>query len=189
MSQTQSKPMTSAEFLVWEAGQDRPWEFDGFQPVAKNGGTWAHSTIERNLLAALHVRLRDKPCKAAGPAMRVPTVEGRFRYPDALVTCNPPVDARSPDIPDPVVIFEILSPSTEHDDKTTKLVEYRSMPSVQRYVMIEQTETLMTVIARTPTGWSIDTLDDTGTLHMPEIGIEVPVSELYEGLVFEPASP
>ena len=71
-------------------------------------------------------------------------------------------------------------------DKTVKLVEYRSIPSLQRYVMLEQDQPLVTVIGRIETGWSIELLDRSGVLVMPEIGVEVPVAEVYEGMEFEP---
>ena len=84
------------------------------------------------------------------------------------------------------MIFEILSQSTARTDKTIKLVEYRSIPSLRRYVMLEQDQPLVTVIGRIETGWSIELLDRSGMLAMPEIGVDVPVAEIYEGMEFEP---
>ena len=62
--------------------------------------------------------------------------------------------------------------------------EYRSIASVQRYVMLEQDEMLATVVARTATGWSIDQVGPAGVLAMPEIGVEIPMSELYADVAF-----
>ena len=67
------------------------------------------------------------------------------------------------------MLFEILSDTTEHTDKTTKLIEYRAIPSMRRYVILEQDQVLATVVARTSTGWSLDMLR-TGILTLPEIG-------------------
>ena len=88
MSQPQRKPMTSDEFLAWEERQELKWEFDGFQPVAMNGGSVAHSRIQGNLIFTLVGRLRGKRCQPYGPDLKVPTGKGRYRYPDALVTCS-----------------------------------------------------------------------------------------------------
>lgn len=183
MSQPQRKPMTSAEFLAWEAKQEFKWEFDGLQPVAMNGGTFAHASIQGNVIAALVARLRGKPCRPCGCDMRVPTGGGRYRYPDALVTCAP-MRSDALDAPEPVVIFEVLSQSTEHNDRKTKLREYCSIPSLQRYVMLEQDEMAATVVARTATGWSLDLLDAAGTLSMPEIGVDMALAELYADVEF-----
>lgn len=183
MSQPQRKPMTPEEYLAWEETQELKWEFDGFQPVAMTGGTFAHATIQGNLVTALFIRLRGKRCRPCGPDMRVPTGLGRYRYPDALVTCTPVrPDAR--DASEPVVLFEVLSASTEHEDRHVKLQEYRSIPSVQRYVMLEQDEMLATVVARAGAGWSLDQVGPAGLLAMPEIGIELPLAELYVDVAF-----
>lgn len=187
MSQPRHEPMTPEEFLAWEARQELKWEFDGFQPVAMTGGTFGHSRIQGNLVAALIARLRGRPCQPCGPDVRVPIPGGRYRYPDALVVCRP-VRPDAVEVPDPVVLFEVLSGGTAHTDRVVKLREYRSVPSVRRYVMLEQDEALATVVARTETGWSIDQVDAAGTLALPEIGVEIPLAELYEGIGFEAGS-
>ena len=180
MSQLQRKAMTPEEFLAWEAGQELRWEFDGFEPVAMTGGTDAHAAIQANVIIALGNRLRGKPCYVRGPDIKVWTGPG-YRYPDAFVSCTP-VARNATVAADPVVIFEVMSESTARTDRTTKLVEYRSLPSVQRYVMLEQDQAVATVFTRAETGWGLERLDSSRTLVMPEIGVEVPMSELYDGL-------
>lgn len=86
----------------------------------------------------------------------------------------------------PVVIFEVLSESTAKTDRTAKLMEYRSLPSLQCYVMLEQDQAVATVITRTGTGWSLEVLDAKGTLAMPEIGIEIAMADLDDGLDLTP---
>lgn len=184
MSQLQRRTMTPEEFLAWEAKQELRWEFDGFQPVAMTGGTAAHSVIQGNIITALNNRLRGKRCRPYGPDLKVEIGE-KYRYPDAFVSCTP-VGSASTVVTNPVVIFEVLSESTAKTDRMTKLMEYRSLSSVQRYVMLEQDQAVATVIARIETGWSLETLDASGTLAMPEIGVEVAMSELYDGLDLTP---
>ena len=135
MSSAQAKPMTSAEFLAWEERQELKWEFDGIRPVAMTGATFAHSLVQGNIITALNNRLRGSACRVCGPDMRVPTGQGRYRYPDAVVTCAPPA-LNALEIADPVVIFEVLSASTSTNDRTTKLSEYLSLPSLRHYVML-----------------------------------------------------
>lgn len=184
MSQAQRTRMTPEEFLAWEARQEFKWEFDGFAPVAMTGATDAHAAVQGNIVTALNNRLRGKPCYVRGLDIKVQTGPG-YRYPDAFVSCTP-VPPGAIVATEPVVIFEVLSDSTARTDRTIKASEYCALPSVQRYVLLEQDQAWATVIARTPSGWGIEFLSAVDTLRMPEIGVEVPVSELYEGVAFPP---
>ncbi len=80
--------MTLEDFLVWEAKQPERYEFDGFQPVAMNGGTLAHALIGSNLVIELGIHLRDTHCRAYGTGLKT-LVAGRVRYPDVFVACSP----------------------------------------------------------------------------------------------------
>lgn len=180
MSNALRKPMTLDEFLAWEKRQELRHEFDGYQPVAMTGGTYAHDAISMNLAAALVSRLRGTPCRAHGSDLKVLT-EGRVRYPDAFVTCqrhgNADKFAR-----DPVVIFEVLSVGTAGTDRIDKVREYTSLPSMRRYVLLEQDRAAATVLERQDSRWVTSILTDDAVLPMPEIGIELPLAELYEGI-------
>jgi Uma2 family endonuclease len=172
--------MSLAEFLDWEDRQEPKYEFDGFQVYAMVGVTAAHSAIQRNLVTALTNRLRGKPCQAHGSELKI-EVAGSIRYPDAFVVCTPGA-ANQTVVTDPVVVFEVLSPSTARVDRVTKNAEYRATASIQRYIMLEQESQAATVFAREGDRWVGTLLTDDAVLAMPEIGIEVPLAELYEGL-------
>ena len=177
-------PMMLAEFLAWEERQELRYEFDGFAPVGMTGGTRAHETIQINLLTALANRLRGGPCRVYGSNLKV-EVAGRIRYPDAFVTCGEPGASGDTVERSPVVVFEILSESTQTVDRTDKAREYRETPSVRRYVMIEQVRAAATVYAREGESWSVSLFFRGDILPMPEIGAEIPLDELYAGLVLD----
>jgi Uma2 family endonuclease len=172
--------MSLADFLDWEERQELRYEFDGFQAYAMVGGTAAHSTIQRNLLTALTIRLRGKPCQAHGSELKI-AVAGSIRYPDAFVVCTP-VAPKDQVVADPDVIFEVLSETTARVDHVTKNAEYRATTSVQRCVMLEQDSQAATVFAREGDRWVGSLFTGDAMLAMPEIGIEVPLAELYDGL-------
>ena len=174
------RPMTLDEFLAWERGQELRYEFDGVRPVAMNGGTLAHSIIATNLVRALQDRLRGKPCRAFRGDVKV-VVAGRVRYPDAIVTCSP-VDTSSDIVPEPVVVFEVLSRSTAGTDRIEKNGEYGTTPSIRRYVMLEQTRQAATVFTHTDGGWAGHLVKGDKMLSLPEIGVELPLAELYDGI-------
>ena len=96
-----------------------------------------------------------------------------------------PVDPAAKVVHDPVVIFEVLSPSTAAKDRIVKAREYQATPSVKRYVMLEQERIGATVHVRAQDGWSALILKDDDALDMPEIGLAIPLAEFYEGLAFE----
>lgn len=174
------QPMTVEEFLEWEERQDLRYEFDGFQPVAMTGGTFAHDRISINLAASLVPRLRGKPCQPHGSNLKI-RVMGSVRYPDAYVTCGS-IRRDSMIAVDPVVVFEVLSKGTARTDRIMKNREYASTASIQRYVMLEQAEIAGTMFERVGDDWVGHLLDADAILQMPEIGIELPIAELYEGI-------
>ncbi len=178
------KPMTLAQFLEWEERQPLRYEFDGIGPVAMTGGTLGHSAIQRNLAISVGGRLRGKPCQFHGSDLKFQVAEGHVRYPDGMVVCSP-VERTATVVYDPVVVFEVLSPSTAGNDRIAKAREYQATPSVQRYVMLEQDGVSATVYARSGETWTHEILIADSMLSLPEIGVELPLAELYEGIVFE----
>ncbi len=182
MSIALRKPMTLQEFLDWEEQQELKWEFDGFGPVAMTGGTSDHSAIQINLYASLRNRLRGKPCRAYTSDLKI-SAGGSIRYPDAFVVCSP-IPRGALVVTDPVVVFEVLSPSTAAIDIGIKNEEYRDTPSIQRYIMLSQDHQHATVFARIDNDWVGHIMSDGAVLSMPEIGIEMPLAEIYEDITF-----
>jgi Uma2 family endonuclease len=178
------KPMSLPEFFEWEERQELRYEFDGVEPVAMTGGSVGHATIQANLAIALGGRLRGTPCRFYGSDLKIQVANDHIRYPDGMVACSP-ADRTAKLVRDPVVIFEVLSPSTAAQDRIVKAREYQATPSVQRYVMLEQDRIGATVHVRAKDGWSVLVLKDEDTLAMPEIGLSIPLAEFYEGLEFE----
>ena len=178
MSFALRKPMTLAEFLVWEEWQELRFEFDGFEPLAMNGGTIGHDQITFNLRKALDARLAGKPCRPLGPNVKI-IVDGRVRYPDALVVCRP-LSSTATVADDPVIVFEVLSEGTSQIDLIDKNREYRATPSIQRYVILQQTQKAAIVFVRREDGWMSEIVSgDDASLDLPEIGIAVPLHEIY----------
>ena len=169
--------MTLAEFLVWEEGQELRYEFDGFQPVAMTGGTLRHEAIGVTLRALLYDRLRGSRCRPWGPTTKI-EVQGHIRYPDAHVSCTPgsPTDTI---VPEPVVVFEILSPGTSRTDRIEKQREYQAAPSIQRYVILEQDSIAATVFVRHGDDWNAGVLTEADVLRMPEIDVELALADIY----------
>ncbi len=173
------KPMSLEEFVAWEERQELRYEYDGLEIRAMTGGTLAHAVIQSGLLRALGIRLRGGPCRVVGSELKVRT-ETSVRYPDALITCTR-ADSRSTFAPEPVVIFEILSKSTARLDLGAKNAEYQSIASLRVYVVLDQSAISAQVFRRDEAGeWTYAVVGAEGALDLAEVGVTVPMAEIYE---------
>jgi Uma2 family endonuclease len=148
MSSALDSGWTKARFLAWAERQEARFEFDGTRPVAMTGGNGWHSAITGNTITALRTRLRGKACSVYGPDLAIETPGGKIRYPDALVTCTKfPGSAKL--APNPVKVFEVLSPGSGGTDRIEKLREYAGVASILRHVILEGERVAVTVLERT----------------------------------------
>jgi hypothetical protein len=118
--------MTLEQFLDWEERQEAKYEFNGFEPVLIGGGTEEQAEIQANILIALGSRLQGYRCRVLGSDLKIKVME-RIRYPDAFVVRSPRERGRTV-VTDPVIVFEIVSDSTQHSDLVEKNDEYRETP-------------------------------------------------------------
>jgi Uma2 family endonuclease len=146
------------------------------------GGTLPYALIQCSLAISVGGRLLGHPCRFVNNGLKI-EINGKIRYPDGFVFCSaPPAQSSVTVVRDPVVIFEVLSDSTARTDLVTKNRDYGATPSVQRYVILSQD--VDTMFERIGSDWLGHLLDADAVLRMPEIGIEVPLAEFYEGVDF-----
>jgi Uma2 family endonuclease len=176
--------MTREQFLEWEERQPTKYEFDGQRPVAMTGVTNAHAIIQANLVGLLYARLGGTPCRVIGSDLKI-AAGTSIRYPDAFIVCTQ-ILMKATIADSPVVIFEIISESTAVTDRTIKTLEYLATPSIQRYVILEQTGIAATVFTRRGEAWLSTAQGPGSILALPEAGIELPLDDVYERLTFPP---
>lgn len=180
----QPRPMTRDQFFDWAQRQDARYEFDGVRPVLMTGGTRNHNRIYNAIHRALHARLDLSRYEALGPDAGIATIGGKVRYPDAVVA--PPLpDGDALLIPGVIVVFEVVSKTSSQTDRIEKVPEYEAVPSILRYVIVERTSIGLLSHHRENGGqpWTTRTLAAGQMLDMPEIGISIPVTELYNGTI------
>ena len=181
MSVALQRPISRNEFLDWAETQDAPFEFDGIRPVEMAGGNLLHDRLRRRLTRLIEDRLVNTPFELFGPDAGVATVGSTVRYPDVVIAPKGGAN-RSKLVPAAVVVFEALSPSSHRTDRFVKVREYRAVPSIRRYVIVEQDSIGLTVLEKLDAGdWRASILTE-GTLHLPEVGISLAVADLYDGL-------
>jgi len=174
--------MTLEQFLDWEERQEVKYEFNGFEPVLMVGGTEEQAEIQKNILVELGGRLRGHRCRVLGSDLKI-KVMGHIRYPDAFVMCSPRERGRTV-VTDPVIVFEIINESSQHTDLVEKNEEYRETPSIQRYIILEQTHIGGIAFVRSEDGrWTSSALNGPeAVVDLPEIGISLPLGEFYAGM-------
>jgi Uma2 family endonuclease len=152
-----------------------------------------------NLGATLVSQLRGADCEAFSKDMKVRcgpyrahTREGLFAYPDLVVVCGAmQFHSQAQDVLiNPKVIVAVLSPSTEAVDRGDKLHRYRRwLPTLTDYVLVAQDRPLIDHYQRTPSGqWELETIEGLDAhLYLPSIACTVPLTEVYERIVFPQA--
>ncbi len=146
-------------------------------------GTFSHDRVGINITTQLSNHLRGKPCQPHGKDLKL-LIGNKVRYPDAYVSCGQyqNADKRGRD---PVVIFEVLSDSTERTDLVEKNEEYASLPSVRRYVVLQQNRIGGMMFERRDGDWIGHLLNEQSLIQMPEIDIEIPLVAFYEEVSFD----
>lgn len=182
------KPITVDEYLNGELASPIKHEYLGGVVYAMAGGSNWHNRIATNILGSLHARLRGKRCEPFNSdtkiRVRLPT-QVRFYYPDAAVVCDPnPLEDSFQDHPQ--VIVEVLSASTRRIDEFEKKDAYLTIPSLSAYVLVEQESASVVVFRRQGDGFAREELCGLeAVLGLPEIEVELPLSEVYERVEFD----
>ena len=175
---------TPDQYLELDRRAERHSEYHDGQlyPVELSG--LIHGRIGINLTLALEKRLSDTPCQLIGSTVRVRIPHTRrYMYPDTIVACGDLAfeDAHRDTLLNPAVLFEILSPSTEGDDRGEKFRLYRTIPGFEEYVLVSQERVMLERYRRQDEhNWHFESITDPhGTLRLDSIAVEIPVREIY----------
>jgi Uma2 family endonuclease len=178
MPSAAEKLVSLDEFLAWEREQPERHEFVDGVIRMMTGASGAHVTINVNLTVALRQALRGTGCRPYASDAKV-EANGTIRYPDIAVICGL-IDDRENVFPDPVVIIEIISPSTEREDRGRKRFDYFAAPSIRQYVIVEQDERRVELYTRTETAWIDEIITGDAVLNLSAVGVEISLDAIYE---------
>lgn len=154
------------------------------------GGTSRHSLLEVGIGAELRALLKGKPCRVYSSSFRVRVPGGEQRYPDASVVCGPTqFHAGARDIfTNPVLVVEVLSPSTANYDRGAKFEIYKTIPSLRDYLLIHQNSIFAEHFTKNSDGsWTLN--EDGGAdaiIPLPNIECEFHLDSVYDGVMDEP---
>ena len=178
--------MTAEEYLKWEALQDLRYELIDGDVVAMTGGTIAHNDIALNLNDKLRSALRPKGCRVNVADVKV-NVEatGNYFYPDLVVSCDDRDREATKEILFPGLLVEVLSPRTEAKDRGRKWQNYRQIPTLIEYVLINCDRRLVECFRRRDRLWIYQTFGVGEVLDLESVGVSIAVDDLYDGVKIE----
>ncbi|MBT9293025.1 Uma2 family endonuclease [Prosthecodimorpha staleyi] len=182
MAEPEIRRMSVDEFLAWEPGDGERYELVDGQPRAMTGARIRHDRIVRRVLRLLEDRTAGGPCEPFSSDIGIHTPRGDLRRPDVTVDCGP----RDPDdtvARRPVVVVEVLSPSTKHYDLLVKIIDYKAIPSLRHILFVEPDDLRAILYSRSPDGsWTELSLIGADTeVDLAAIGARVRLGALYGG--------
>ncbi|HEY0323598.1 MAG TPA: Uma2 family endonuclease [Pyrinomonadaceae bacterium] len=183
MSQRKPKAHISVtEYLAGERESAVRHEYVQGEVYAFAGASDRHNRIAGNIYARLSTHLVAGPCEPFISDMKIRVSADVFYYPDVVVTCDAPGgDAyfRS----EPILIVEVISPSTERIDRHEKMVAYKSVPSLQEYVLVMQDEMRVGIYRRKDKEWEVLTFTIAEEqLQFASVELSMNVGEIYRNV-------
>jgi Uma2 family endonuclease len=177
------------EYLEFERASIEKHELYKGKIVGMAGASISHNRIVSNLVGELNGFLKGKKCEVFPSDLRVhiPTEES-FTYPDVTIICGKPemVDNKMDTIKNPTVIIEVMSPSTEQNDRGAKFFNYMQIPSLKEYLLISSTNVFsLSAWKQADNSWKFTELKSlTDRLAITSIDHEISLQEIYENVEF-----
>lgn len=173
--------MRPAEFLTWCLHQDEHYELVDGRPRMMTGATQRHDRVVVNAIVALGTKLRGGPCRPTTDDVAVVARNENVRRPDVSVTCEP-FEPGSTKNDDPVLVLEVLSPSTARVDQFEKLEEYKQLESLAYILFVEAARPHVVVYVRQPDkSWAhLSHLGLDTVIDLPALSCTLSLAALYE---------
>jgi Uma2 family endonuclease len=175
--------VSADQFLAMEFGPEEKVELDNGVIRMMSGGTARHAMVQLNISAFLRSRLRGTGCTPYNSDMAARTHDLSVRYPDITVYCGDkpsPSNDRKLAFDDPVVVIEILSPSTAQHDQKDKLIEYQALASVETILFVDTDRERVRIVQRTsPEGWADNWIMQGEDILLPALRITIPHTEMF----------
>ena len=163
-------------------------EYHDGEIIAMTGGTVKHSRLSRNILSLLDTKLQNTNFEAINNDLRlwIPDYR-RGVYPDAMVFDGALQfnGDREDEVLNPLLIVEVLSPSTEEYDRTDKFRMYRSIPSFCEYLLIRQNKIFVERYSKQAQVWTYSDCDGLDqSILLESLNTELAIAEIYRGVEF-----
>jgi Uma2 family endonuclease len=154
------------------------------------GGTEIHSAVKVNLTIALGVLLANRPCRVYDSDLRFRPDEESYFYPDLFVMCGERArPGTGMEARDPLLVIEVLSPSTERIDRITKLRRYTQAPSVREYLLVNTRFPEVVVHRLEEKGWRAVVFGPDDPIWLESLGVTLEFSAIYKDVLWDVEAP
>lgn len=189
MSALPKHKWTVTEYLAFERESDEKHEFFDGEIFDMAGASEKHVLLVNSTSALLYMQLRKRLCNVYSNDMRLKIdAEGHYTYQDIMVVCGEAQieDHYGDTLLNPTVIIEVLSPSTETYDRGRKFQSYRTLESLQEYLLVSQDSVRIEHYVRQGEYWLLtDATKPEDTITLPSINCTLSLAEVYEKVIFE----
>jgi Uma2 family endonuclease len=177
---TPQRLLTPQQYLAFEDQASERHEYVDGVVYALPGESLEHNEVAGALYTLLRAQARGRGCRVAFEGVKLWIASSnRYYYPDVMVLCDPR-DTDPKIFQYPCFIAEVLSPSTEATDRREKLQAYRTIETLQGYLMIDPRARVVDYLERTPRGWHASRL--AGEVEIACLTMQLGVEALFEGL-------
>lgn len=185
MSAVPKTLMSAKEYLAFECQSEFRHEYYRGEIFQMSGASREHNLIVFNLASQISPQLRGKNCEGYANDMRVFTpITGLYTYPDLTVVCGEPefLDNEFDTLLNPIILIEVLSPSTADCDRGKKFWHYQSIESLREYLLIAQDEIKIEHLIKLANGrWDVREYGSADAkIELSSIGISLDIAEIYE---------
>jgi Uma2 family endonuclease len=173
--------MTVDEYLAWAEGQEGRFELYAGTVYAMSPERARHAEIKFNVQTALLAGIRRSglPCYMLPDGMTVRVDEATAYEPDALVYCGLKLPPGALEVPNPVIVVEVLSPSTRGVDASLKLAGYFRVPGVMHYLIVDPDQPLIIRHARGHDDTILTHIVREGAIRLDPPGLDVALGDIY----------
>ena len=182
------KQMSEDEYLAFERGSEGKHEYINGDVFAMTGASQTHNLICAYTIATLINKLGDKPCEVYPSDMRLKVAQARYTYPDISIVCGDSefADDTFDTLLNPIVLLEVLSPSTANYDRTDKFRQYRKLSSLKEYLLIAQDSPHIEHYLRQPDNtWALTDIDGLDAqVELASIGCNLALADIYRKVTF-----
>lgn len=191
ITQIKPKTYTITEYLELEDQADIRNEYINGEIIPMTGGTTNHNLITGNLYLALRLALKGKNQPVFIENVRLfIAFNNIFTYPDVMVMANEPeyYQETKTTVTNPLIIIEVLSPATRDYDLGQKFEYYRTLDSLQEYILVDPEKTMIMAYLRDNNQrwlqrWLLNIYENLNDiLHLKSVSLDIPLTDIYEGV-------
>ena len=192
MAAMRDPKLSPAQYLIAEREATEKHEYVDGYVYAMAGAKLAHIQICANLVLAVGPELKSRGCQilASDMRVRIPNLS-LYTYPDIAIVCAKPEleDPHKDTLLNPLVLFEVLSPSTEAWDRGEKFARYQTIPSLQEYVLVCQDRPRVECFRRRGKKWILSVFEGfDSTARFDSLGLAIRLREIYDRVELEPST-